>query len=219
VLKQSGMRLSSIQVLHVNTDYVRGVRDISWPHFFHREEVKAEVLKRIGAIAGQLRQQRTCLSRPRAPKVEPEAHCHAPYPCEHWEACTASKPADWIYHMPNFSAERRAELGRLKVESISKIPQDIRLSAKQRIIRDVTRTGKPYVSGSFHSGSPPLAHPLSTSISRPSFRLSRCTRGPVPTRHCRFSGPCIESTRMDRAPITSFLPTELWIRAVASPRR
>lgn len=146
VLKQSGMRLSSIQVLHVNTDYVRGVRDISWPRFFHREEVKAEVLKRIGAIAGQLRQQRACLSRPRAPKVEPEAHCHAPYPCEHWEACTASKPADWIYHMPNFSAERRAELGRLKVESIAKIPQDFRLSPKQGIIRHVTRTGKPYVA-------------------------------------------------------------------------
>ena len=116
VLKQSGMRLSSIQVVHVNTDYVRGVRDISWPRFFHREEVKTEALKRIGAIARQLRQQRTCLSRPKAPKVEPEAHCHAPYPCEHWEACTASKPADWIYHMPNFSAERRAELGRLKIE-------------------------------------------------------------------------------------------------------
>src|SRR5260221_14375387 len=47
--------------------------------------------------------------------------------------------------MPNFNAARRAELKSLGVDSISAIPNDFRLSPRQTIIRDVTRSGKPNV--------------------------------------------------------------------------
>jgi Rhodopirellula transposase DDE domain len=51
-------------------------------------------------------------------------HCHSPYSCEHWERCTASKPADWAFYMPHLSAApRRLELKALGVESISANPE------------------------------------------------------------------------------------------------
>ena len=146
VLRGAGVHLSSIEVLHVNKDYVRDRAGISWHEFFHRADVKAEVKSRLDDIETRLTEQFACLSLAEAPAIEPEAHCHSPFSCEHWERCTESKPDDWAFHMPNFSAARRAELKALGVDSISAIPADFRLSPRQAIIRDVTRTSKPFVA-------------------------------------------------------------------------
>ena len=146
VLRSMGVRLSSVEILHVNKDYVRGQKGVSWPKFFRRVEVKTEARRRLDGIKTRIKKQVACLSRTQAPKIEPDAHCHAPYSCEHWEDCTASKPTDWVFHMPNLSARQRAELQVLGVEAISAIPDDFRLSPRQKIVRDVTRNGKPFVA-------------------------------------------------------------------------
>ncbi len=146
VLRGSGIRLSSAEILHVNKDYVRGRKGISWPKFFSRADVKTEAKRRLDGIETRLKKQRTCLSRRQAPAVEPEAHCHAPFSCEHWDRCTQSKPADWVFHMPHLSMTRRAELKTLGVDSIAAIPDDFRLSARQEIIRDAIRNGKPFIA-------------------------------------------------------------------------
>jgi hypothetical protein len=146
VLRNMGVRLSSVEILHVNKNHVRGRKEVSWPKFFRRLEVKTKARRRLDGIETRLKQQFACLSRTQAPKIEPDAHCHAPYSCEHWEHCTASKPTDWTFHMPNLSAGKLAELRVLGVEAISAIPPDFRLSPRQKIIRDVTRNGKPFVA-------------------------------------------------------------------------
>src|SRR5262249_18010672 len=145
VLRNAGVRLSSIQILHVNKKYIRGLNGISWPKFFGRVDVKRETKRRLGGMETGLKTQLRCLAGRQAPKVEPDAHCHSPYSCEHWEGCTASNPADWLFYMPHLGAPRRAELKALGIESISAIPDDFRLSPRQRLIRDVTRRGKPSV--------------------------------------------------------------------------
>jgi hypothetical protein len=72
VLRSAGVRLSSINVIHVNKDYMRGRKEISWPKFFCRVDVKTEVKKRPDGIEARLRKQRACLLRAKAPLVEPE---------------------------------------------------------------------------------------------------------------------------------------------------
>lgn len=146
VLRNAGIPLSSVEVLHVNKRYVRGKTGICWPKFFRRVEVKIETRKRLKGIDVRLDEQRACLSRTQAPEVEPDAHCHDPYSCEHWERCTAIKPVDWVFHMPKFNAARCGELKVLGVESISNIPDDFPLTSRQKIIREVTQSGKPFVS-------------------------------------------------------------------------
>src|SRR5580704_16263933 len=47
VLRSAGVRVSSIEILHVNKDYVRRQKGISWPKFFRRVEVKTEVRDRL----------------------------------------------------------------------------------------------------------------------------------------------------------------------------
>jgi hypothetical protein len=146
VLRGTGVRVSSVEIFHVNKDYKRGRKGISWPSFFRRVDVKAEAVDHLDGIEIRLNEQLACLSGSRAPKIEPDAHCHAPYTCEHWDRCTASKPADWVFYMPNFNAGRRAELQALGVEAISAIPDDFPLSPRQEIIRDMTRNGRPFVA-------------------------------------------------------------------------
>ena len=146
VLKGAGLRLASVEIIHVNKDYVRGPRGIAWPKFFHRVDVKKVALKRLAGIDDRIRAQFACITSRKAPEVEPETHCHSPNSCEHWDDCTASKPVDWIFRMPNLSAARRAALRAEGVEAISAIPDGFRLSARQSIIRDVTRSGEPYLA-------------------------------------------------------------------------
>ena len=146
VLRGAGVRLSSVEILHVNKNYARGLRGISWPKFFRRVDVKTAAKRQLDGIETRLKKQRACLSCPEAPKVEPEAHCHAPFLCEYWQRCTQTKPTDWVFHMPHLSAARRAELKILGVESIAAIPDDFLLSPRQVIIRDALRSGKEFIA-------------------------------------------------------------------------
>ena len=146
VLRQTGVRLSSVQILHVNKDYVRDAGEISWPQFFRRAEIKAEVTERLDGIEARLREQFACLSRAQMPQIEPDAHCHTPFLCEYWDRCTESKPADWVFKMPRLQPARLMELKALGVESISAIPDNFELTQRQCVIRDVVRSGRPYVA-------------------------------------------------------------------------
>src|SRR5262249_28038956 len=53
---------------------------------------------------------------------------------------------DWVFHLPNLSGSRRAELKALKIDSISAIPNNFRLSPRQRIIRGAAQSGKVFVA-------------------------------------------------------------------------
>jgi hypothetical protein len=159
VLRNAGVRLSLVEVLHTNKDYVRGPGEISSLKFFRRVDVKPEVKYRLEGIEARLRKQRTCLTRAHAPRVEPEAHCHTPVSCEHWERCIKSKPVDWVFHMPNLSPNRRAELRAGGIESIAAIPDDFSLSPRQAIVRDVVRNDRPFIASDLserlHGFGPP----------------------------------------------------------------
>src|SRR5262249_17476238 len=117
--------------------------------------------------------------RVQAPEIEPEARCYTPYPCEHWDRCTQSKPIDWVFRMPNLGATRRAELKTLGVESIAAIPDDFRLSRRQAIIREVIRSGKVFVGQDLSEhldGFGPPAYYLDFETFMPAVPLYRGTR-------------------------------------------
>jgi hypothetical protein len=57
VLRSAGVRLSSVEILHVNKDYVRSQKGISWPKFFHRVEVKTEARARLDGVDMRLKKR------------------------------------------------------------------------------------------------------------------------------------------------------------------
>jgi hypothetical protein len=146
VLRGTGVAVSSIELLHVNTAYVRGPGGICWTDFFARMDVGDAVAERIIDLPGHLPAMRDCLSRVALPDAEPGSQCGTPYACEFWDRCTADKPADWINYLPRLSQARASELKALGIDSISAIPADFPLTLKQAIIRDATASGRPYVA-------------------------------------------------------------------------
>jgi hypothetical protein len=146
VLNGSGVALSSIELVHVNSDYVRGPDGISWPEFFARVDVTDAVASRLAELPARLPAMRECLNMVELPFAEPGNQCSKPYDCEFWDRCTADKPTDWVAHLPRLSAASASQLKALGIEAISLIPPDFPLSAKQMIIRAAWVSGRPYVA-------------------------------------------------------------------------
>jgi hypothetical protein len=146
VLKGAGVTVSSLELLHVNTTYVRGPRGICWTDFFARVDVHDPVAARLVDLPGRLQTMRDCLGMVELPDAEPGSQCGTPYACEFWDRCTAKKPADWTFYLPRLPQAGVSVLKALGIESISCIPADFLLTPKQVIIRDATASGHPYVA-------------------------------------------------------------------------
>jgi hypothetical protein len=146
VLEGAGIAVSSIELLHVNTAYVRGPDGICWPDFFARVDVHDPVAARLVDLPNRVQTMRDCLGMVKLPDAEPGSHCGTPYACEFWDRCTAKKPADWTFYLPRLPQAGVSELKALGIESISCIPADFLLTPKQVIIRDATASGHPYVA-------------------------------------------------------------------------
>ncbi len=162
VLAGAGVPVTSAEVLHVNTGYLRGPGEVDWPAFFTRVDVAGAIKARQDDLLPRLPPMRTCLQGDSPPLVEPGGHCHTPYGCEFWERCTADKPDDWITRLPRLTPARRQELEALGIHAISAIPAGFPLTSKQAIIRDATASGQPYVApglaGLLRRFSPPACY-------------------------------------------------------------
>ncbi len=150
VLLNLGIRISSAELFHVNTGYIRGPKGIDWDQFFTKLDVFAEVLKAVENLPADVAAIRDSLALAELPFAKPGAQCATPYECEFWERCTENKPEDWVRKMPRLSARQAEELEDLGIESIAAIPADFRLTAKQAIIRDTTASGTPYIAPDLH---------------------------------------------------------------------
>jgi hypothetical protein len=162
VLRGAGVTLSSIELLHVNTAYVRGANGISWPEFFARLDVGDAVVVALADLPARLPAMRECLNAIALPDAEPGSQCGSPYPCEFWDRCTASKPDDWISYMPRLSQTRADKLKACGIEAISAIPSDFPLTARQAVIREAIATGQAFVAPDLarllHGYGPPACY-------------------------------------------------------------
>lgn len=179
VIRRTGVAVSSIELLHVNTAYVRGPDGISWTDFFARIDVGGDVSARLIGLPSRLPAMRDSLTMASLPDAEPGRQCDSPYTCEFKDRCTADKPEDWIRYLPRLTSARASELKALGIEAISEIPADFPLTSKQAIIRDATASGQPFVAPDLarllHGYGPPACY-LDFEAMMPPIPLSEGTR-------------------------------------------
>jgi Domain of unknown function(DUF2779) len=179
VLKGAGIAVSSIDLIHVNTAYVRDRGGICWGEFFTRLDLRDAVAAKLGELPSHLATMRDCLRTDALPDVEPGEQCNTPYGCEFWDRCTSGKPKDWTRYLPYLSQPQVNELKAVGIESISCIPADFPLTPKQIIIRDATATGQPYLAPDLASrldGYGPPTQYLDFEAIMPPFPLYEGTR-------------------------------------------
>ena len=160
VLEGCGLALGSLELVHVNRDYVRGEGEIDWPRLFAREDCAAQVASRLRAMPSQLELMHAMVARDAAPEVEPGRHCNKPFGCEFWQHCTRDKPPDWIHYLPHLRAPQRKALRQAGHERIALLPDDVALTPLQARVRDALRSGRPFVSEALGEALRTLAPPL-----------------------------------------------------------
>ncbi|MFQ5699912.1 MAG: DUF2779 domain-containing protein [Myxococcota bacterium] len=146
VLEGCGIPVESVELLHVDRNFVRGKGPIDWRRFFVREDVTEEVGRVPGEIRGRVAEMQAIVARDRPPSVEPSAHCFEPYDCEFWGHCTRDRPDDWVFRLPRLRDGPFDALRAEGVERIRDIPDGFPLSDTQKRIREVWRRGRPFVS-------------------------------------------------------------------------
>lgn len=158
VLEGSGLHVPSVEVIHVDSRYVRGSGDIEWPRYFHRRDVSEAIEQLRAGIPERVQRLHAVLALDASPAIEPSRHCGRAHDCQFWIHCTRSKPADWIFHLPR-RRDRFAALHDAGIERIVDIPDDFRLSGLQERMRDVLRTGREFVSPELRTALAPAGPP------------------------------------------------------------
>lgn len=145
VLRGAGVEITKVCIWHIDNTYERGeVLDLD--QAFAKVDVTAEAEARLPDIPAQLVELRAMLACNVGPNIAPSSHCHTPYSCEFWARCTADKPDDWVFNLPGRKEKLLAMITPLGIERIADIPDDAPMTANQRIVRDVHRDGKPWIS-------------------------------------------------------------------------
>jgi len=145
VLRGAGIAVSSIELVHVNTAYVRGPDGIRWTDFFARMDVGNAVAERLVDLPANLPGMRDCLAMTnfrcgtRKP-MRDTLRVRVPRPLHGEQA----RRLDQLSTVPEPSPSECAQV--LGIEAISAIPADFPLTWKQAIVRDTTASGQPYVS-------------------------------------------------------------------------
>ena len=111
VLEENGLEIESVELIHVNSDFVRDAKEIDWPSYFSRAEL-IEVLgaSEMSGVAKQVASMRTTLTRSSPPEREPGAFCKKPHLCPFWASCTADRSASWFIRQTGVSAARKARM-------------------------------------------------------------------------------------------------------------
>ena len=115
VITGCGIALEQMQLIHVDTSYVRE-NEIDWPAYFKPEDLTDEVRNLLPSVRERVAEMHAVLGMPTAPEVRPSGHCFSPFECEFWTRCTANKPLDWIFYLPRLHTTTFAELGAKGIE-------------------------------------------------------------------------------------------------------
>ena len=147
VLEGVGLDVTSVEIIHVNNQYVRGEGELAWSEMLVRKDLTQEARSRLAEVRKSLPGLFSVLSQP----VEPEARttkkrCGEPYRCERFDACMGRNPDDWVGLLYRIKAGRLDELFELGIDAISKIPDDFQLSELQARAVDAAKTGVPWIS-------------------------------------------------------------------------
>jgi len=161
VIAGSGLIVEQMELVHVDTSYVRGENPIDWQGYFRREDVTAEVRDLLPSMPERVAVMHTILGAPVAPEIRPSSHCFSPFECEFWDRCTGNKPADWIINLPRLKTAMFAELDANGVESMRDIPPDFPLTPAQRRVVDAVVSGLEFISDELPEALAPLGPPVS----------------------------------------------------------
>lgn len=135
VVEGSGLEVSSVELIHVNRNYVRGEHKIDWLSFFSRPDLTEVARKRLSDVRTKLPLMQNVLGKQEVPEVlVSKTLCTKPSRCDYIHRCIADKPGDWVGYLPNIRNNLQ-KLHKQGIESVRSIPESFVLSGTLQDIR------------------------------------------------------------------------------------
>jgi hypothetical protein len=214
VLRGAGLRVPSVEIVHVNSSYRRGTGPVEWPHFFVRRDVTEDAEFLLADVPARATEFIAAL-RGACPEIEPSPHCRRPHVCEFWGSCTRAKPATWIGYLPGLQGTTFHALREAGIERADQIPGSFALTPAERRARSAHRgSGRcvaPSLASALAQAGPP-AHYLDFECATPAVPLFQGT-GPYAPIAFQWS---LHSQAAESAPLAH---REFLADGAADPRR
>lgn len=146
VLSQCGLDVVRTSLLLIDDNYVADGGDFDAARFFVQVDVTEAVLPLLPEVRQRLEEHRQAVTGATAPEVVPNVHCRREGECPYLSHCWSGLSRHDVTTLPYIKAETVLELHAIGARDLSRIPADIKLSARQRLIANVVRTNVPFVS-------------------------------------------------------------------------
>jgi hypothetical protein len=136
VVKNSGLEVEKVSVVHINNRYVRETGDVSIKELFSISNITKDVLQRQKFIPEHLHKFEYCLEdKEREPDIDIGTQCTKPYVCDAYEYCWKTQrgiPDYSIFNVFNMG-KKPIELYRQGIINVEDIPENLLTTEKQKL--------------------------------------------------------------------------------------
>ena len=160
VLARSGVNIDRAFLMHVNSQYVYDGDNLDLKNLFKLSDLTDRVIDIQDDISQMIGKFDALLKQPDPPDIQPSRHCMNPYECEFWGYCTRDMPEHWVMELTGITQKRLNDLMAMNLRDVRDIPDDFRLSALQRRIRNSVINNREYIAAELRAGLEDIGYPL-----------------------------------------------------------
>lgn len=132
IMKNSGLDIADISIIHIDNSYVRD-GEIDLHQLFHSVSVIDKAKKHNDYVKNKLLDHHNTLTKGSVPDIDIGEHCSLPYDCNFKGHCWKHIPQYSIFDISRLNKEIKWSLYNRGCIDIKDIPKDIKLSNNQRI--------------------------------------------------------------------------------------
>jgi hypothetical protein len=144
VYKGTGLKIRKCFILCINSKYMRR-GEVNPAKLFTKVDVTREVSRRLNRVGRSINKMLKTLQLKKTPEISIGLQCDDPYPCPLHDMCWDFLPANSIFTLYSFRRKKSFDLLRRHIIDILDVPENVPLTAKQKIQMEALRTRKPHV--------------------------------------------------------------------------
>ena len=144
VARAAGLDVESVEVLHLNSDYVRR-GDLDLPALFRSEEVTDQAEALLGEVADVAVRLRRMLQAGGRPEIDIGPHCRRPRDCDCLDVCWQDVPAGSVMEIAHLTWEKKFHLYDQGIRLIDQVPPDLPMPADSRRHVTAVQAGAPLI--------------------------------------------------------------------------
>lgn len=145
ILKNSGLDISDISIIHINNQYHR-TGDLDVSQLFTIESIFEDVLKLDGEIEKLLHQEFEALEEDDVPDLDIGPHCFVPYQCNFAGHCWYHIPEYSVFDISRLRMDKKFDLYKSGNLNTTDIPDSYSLNTNQELQVQADKTGKSIIN-------------------------------------------------------------------------